>query len=153
MKHFKFVNWWIRSFVFWCHEPVTTRLISICKKNSKFVKSCGEQIIQFQTEVDKYLLLYKWNDTKEKNLIQLESNFCRGLNFRGQPIQLTSREFNPNGLYMLNAPLTKLTMVSNYFYRSFLTFIFLRFHEIIWVPILALVIKATLSTANSIQGS
>ena len=25
MQHFKFVNWWIRGFLFWCHEQVIKR--------------------------------------------------------------------------------------------------------------------------------
>ena len=23
LQYFKFVNWWIRGFVFWCHEQIT----------------------------------------------------------------------------------------------------------------------------------
>ena len=28
MQHFKFVNWWIRGFVFWCHEQVMRLVFS-----------------------------------------------------------------------------------------------------------------------------
>ena len=49
------------------------------------MKPCGEQIIQFKTEVDKYLLLCKWNGTKEKILFNLKVTFVEAWIFEDNP--------------------------------------------------------------------
>ena len=81
MQHFKLVNWWIRGFVFWCHEQVTlveSRTIKDCLVSR--TKKGKIRAIGFDSPINE-----KWNNYVINKILH-NNIYCTAWNYVQSPL-------------------------------------------------------------------